>query len=308
MFKFITLQFDIDVVSEILIDKNITKIKSNKGTYIVKKVDNDALESIYLRLFLLHNNVFNLPLRGKNDLFIQNEDDNYYVLFKYYEDISLVGLDLKLSFFIKNIASLHQATYVELNANDNYLDSTLNYLDQEVKNISDAIESRMEVIEHNDYHSPNDWYFMMHYHDFKLCLEEASRHILDFENQIKDKKSLRVCLTYQNFDFNHILLKHEKIISLEKMNFNFASYDLYNMISNLKINSLNINNYLVQYLKINPLLDYEKHYLVAILYIFTYHRYKENIDDLNHLIEINKYLSIIRNIQDEVIFSSQLEE
>lgn len=301
-------QYDLKIISEILIDKNIYKIKTNKGIFILKQVTNNGLDNIYLRLFLTHNNVFNIPLRGINNSFVQNDEDSFYILSSYYEDEIILGYDLKLSFFIKNIALLHKTTYVELNATDNYLNNTLDFLDNEIKKISDSIDSRIEVIERNDYHSPNDWYFLMHYNDYKIALEEASKHILDFENSIKELKKLRVCLTYQNFDFNHILLKNEKIISLEKMNYNFAPYDLYNLISNLKLTMLNINPYISQYLKINPLLDYEKHYLMAILYIFSYYRFKNNYDDLHHLIEISKYLSIIKGIEDEVIFSSQVEE
>lgn len=308
MHKFISTQFNLEVINEISLSKNISKLKTNKGLYILKKVKDDSLENIFLRLLLTKINVFNLPLRGNNNLFIQTDNEEHFILLKYFDDESLLGYDLRLSFFIKNIALLHKYTYIELNSSDNYLESTLNFLDSEIKNISDSIDSRIEVIEHNDYHSPNDWYFLMNYHEYKLSLEEASRHILDFENDIKDKKSLRVCLTYQNFDFNHILLKHEKIISIEKMSYNFAPYDLYNMISNLKLSTLNINSFINEYLKINPLLEYEKHYLMALLYIFSYHRYKENYDDINHLIGINKYLNIVKNINDEIIFSSPSEE
>lgn len=308
MFNFIFYQYGISVINEISLGNGVYKVKADKGIFIVKEVNDDTLDNIYLRMNLSHIKSFNIPLRGKNDKYVQIENDRYYILMNYYVDESLLGYDLKLSFIIKEIATLHKKTYIELNSSDNYLESTLNYLDNEVKKINDALESRMEVVERNDYHSPNDWYFMLHFKEMQMCLEEASRHILEFENQVKDKKSLRICLIYQNFDFSHIILKQERIISTEKIGFNFAPYDLYNIISNVKINSLNMRNYMNEYLKINPLQEYEKHYLMALLYIFSYHRFQENIKDLTHLIGIVNYLNMVKSIQDEIIFSSSLEE
>ena len=52
------------------------------------------------------------------------------------------------------------------------------------------------------------------------------------------------------------------------------------------------------------LADYEKEYLMAMLYIFDYHRYNDIQEDLNHLIKINSYLDKVLSLDNEVIFSS----
>ena len=162
----------------------------------------------------------------------------------------------------------------------------------------------MEVEERKDYHSSNNWYFLLHYQKMMNALMEASNHVLNLENEVKNQKNMRLCLTYQNFDFEHILLKQEKIISIENIGFNLASLDIYNLISKLNINYLNVIPYINEYLKINPLNNYEKEYLMAMLYIFDYHRYNDIQEDLNHLIKINSYLDKVLSLDNEVIFSS----
>lgn len=304
MFKFIKNKYNIDDLAEIKLSNNVTKINSKDNTYIVKKVISDDLETLFTRLYLSHVDNFNLPLRGNNNKYVQIENDSYYILYKYYHDEKILGYDLKLSFYVKKIAELHKKTYININSNDNYLESILNYLDDKIKELSSILNSRMEVEERKDYHSPNNWYFLLHYQKMMNALMEASNHVLNLENEVKNQKNIRLCLTYQNFDFEHILLKQEKIISIENIGFNLASLDIYNLISKLNINYLNVTPYINEYLKINPLNNYEKEYLMAMLYIFDYHRYNDIQEDLNHLIKINSYLDKVLSLDNEVIFSS----
>ena len=304
MFKFIKNKYNIDDLAEIKLSNNVTKINSKDDTYIVKKVISDDLETLFTRLYLSHVDNFNLPLRGNNNKYVQIENDSYYILYKFYHDEKILGYDLKLSFYVKKIAELHKKTYININSNDNYLESILNYLDDKIKELSSILNSRMEVEERKDYHSPNNWYFLLHYQKMMNALMEASNHVLNLENEVKNQKNMRLCLTYQNFDFEHILLKQEKIISIENIGFNLASLDIYNLISKLNINYLNVTPYINEYLKINPLNNYEKEYLMAMLYIFDYHRYNDIQEDLNHLIKINSYLDKVLSLDNEVIFSS----
>ncbi len=304
MFKFIKNKYNIDDLAEIKLSNNVTKINSKDNTYIVKKVISDDLETLFTRLYLSHVDNFNLPLRGNNNKYVQIENDSYYILYKYYHDEKILGYDLKLSFYVKKIAELHKKTYININSNDNYLESILNYLDDKIKELSSILNSRMEVEERKDYHSSNNWYFLLHYQKMMNALMEASNHVLNLENEVKNQKNMRLCLTYQNFDFEHILLKQEKIISIENIGFNLASLDIYNLITKLNINYLNVIPYINEYLKINPLNNYEKEYLMAMLYIFDYHRYNDIQEDLNHLIKINSYLDKVLSLDNEVIFSS----
>ena len=308
MFDFLRTQFDLEEESEIKLSDRTYKIKTSKGTYIVKEVPDDTLNRLYTRLLLIRNSAFQIPSRGRNGLFVQEEKDKFYILSPFLKDEALLGYDLRIAFYLRSLAELHSATFISLTASDHYLESTLNYLDAQIKRVSDAIEARQEVVERSDYHSPNDWYFMMHFHSFQEALETASRHVLNLENAVKEQKGLRLCLTYQNFDFQHILLKQEKIVSLEKMGYNFASYDLFDFISKVKITSMNLTPFIEEYLKINELRDYEKEYLMEMLYLLPYHRLESQKEDLAHLIGLSEYLEKVNALESEVIFSSPSSE
>lgn len=308
MFEFLRQQYDIACESALKVSPRTYKILANEKPYLLKEVESDAMYRTYTRLLLSKADAFLLPLKGKDQNYIHMDDGKYYILEEYLEDEALLGYDLKLSFYIRTIADLHRRTYYSLSVADHYLESTLNYLDDQIKKVSDSIQARMEVVEHADYHSPNDWYFLMHFQTLQNALELASKHVMNFESSVKDAKGLKICFTYQNFDFAHILLRQEKIVSLEKMGFNMAPYDLYQMVTAVSVRSLQLQPYLEEYLKINPLEAYEKEYLMALLYTFDYHRYESAKEDLEHLMQLTDYIERVNALDSDVIFSSRQEE
>lgn len=308
MYDFLNREYNIRADTSIRLTNKTIRIKSSQSQYILKEVDNNSLETLYNRLSIIHMDYFVLPIENVRRKYVTFDDNKYYVLYRFFENEDILGIDLKLSFFIKALAMLHKKTSYYININDNYLESTLNYLDEQIKNISNDIQARIEVIERSDYHSPNDWYFLMHYNQLQNAVENASKHVLNFENLAKKEKSLRICLTYQNFDFNHILLKNEQIISIEKMGYNMAPFDLYDLLNKCDLKSINMIPYIKEYLVINPLNEYEKEYLMAMLYIISYHRYENQKQDLEKMISLVDYIGQIDNIENEVIFASPSEE
>lgn len=308
MFDFLRFQYNIDYNSLLKLSDKTYKILTDNRYYLIKEVDDFSLDSVYRRLLISKVNFILFPLRGKNENYVQLDDDKKYVILPFYEDEKISANDLKCDLFIKFLGDLHLKTAIEIDINNSFLETTLNYLDESIKKISDKINARMEVIERSDYHSPNDWYFLMHFNILNSSLEKASKHVLNFENDVKAAKSLRLSLTYQNFDFNHILLKDEKIISLEKINYNISSYDLYDFINKVSTYNISINNLIKSYLNINPLNEYEKEYLLAVLYIFNYVRYENMLDDLSFLIDLVNYIEKIDRLEEEIIFSSEDSE
>ena len=305
MFNFLRSEYLIKYNSLLKLSDKTYKVLTDNRHYLVKEVADFSLDNIYRRLLLSKVNYILFPLIGKNENYVQVEDDKKYILLPFYDDEKISASDLKCDLFINFLCDLHLKTAIEIDINNSFLDMTLNYLDDSIKKVSDMINSRMEVIERSDYHSPNDWYFLMHFNILNSALEKASKHVLNFENDVKNNKSLRLSLTYQNFDFNHILLKEEKLISLEKTNYNIVSYDLYDFISKVASYNISTINLLKAYLNKNPLLEYEKEYLLAILYIFNYVRYENMLDDLSFLIDLVNYIEKIDRLEEEVIFSSE---
>ena len=300
-------QFNSDIEVKIKLNEKITKLKKKDNLFIKKEVNDNSLENLFYRVDTLSLSHFLIPL-NINDHYVQQEDEKYYIYLPYLKEDSIQGYDLKLSFYIKAISQLHSKTKIYIKPSDSYFETILNYIENEFKRISSSLESRIEVIERSDYHSPNEWFFLMNYHYLSSSLDMASRHLMNFEGEIKNIDKFKLSLTYQNFNFNHIFIKNQKIISIEKMGYNSPIIDLVDLIQKINNSELKIETYIEEYIKNNPLEEYEKEYMMSLLFIIDYHRYENEKDDLMHLINLVEYIKLVNNIEENIIFSSMSEE
>lgn len=293
-----------DIEAKIKLTDKVNKIKINNKFYVEKRVSDSSLENIFQKMDVLSLPFILMPL-SNNNTYIQTNDEKYYLYYPYLKEDFIQGYDLKISFYIKFIADLHDKTKIYINQNDTYFETIINHMENEISRISNSLESRIEVIERSDYHSPNDWYFLMNYHYLSSSLELASRHLMNFEREIKSIDKFKLCLTYQNFNFDHIFIKNQKIISIEKLGYNSPVVDIVDFIKKNNVNKIKLDPYILEYLKIIHLEEYEKEYLMSLLYIIDYHRFDNDKDDLIHLINLIEYIKIINNIEENIIFSSE---
>ena len=92
------------------------------------------------------------------------------------------------------------------------------------------------------------------------------------------------------------------------MGYNSPIIDLVDLIQKINNSELKIETYIEEYIKNNPLEEYEKEYMMSLLFIIDYHRYENEKDDLMHLINLVEYIKLVNNIEENIIFSSMSEE
>lgn len=225
MKKEIEEKYNIEIVSLIKNNDRVYRISTSREEYILKEQNSLNLESIFARLRILNIDEFVLPIRDNNDHFITEIEDKYYALFPYYEDEEELAKDIRLNFYIKTIASLHDSSSYPLKVNDGFFEESISFLDLKVSQAKQEILTRIERVEKENYHSPSDWYFLMNYPILFNALKEADKYITLLEEEWKEGNNIHLSLTYQNFSYDHILIKNRKIVSLEKMALAPSKYD-----------------------------------------------------------------------------------
>ena len=288
--------YNIEIVSIIKLTQKTYKIITSREEFVLKEHENTALESIYSRLRIINLDLFVLPLKSTKEHYIVDINDKYYSLSPYYEDEEILAKDIRLSFYIKSLATLHDSSSYPLKVNDGFFEESITYLDAQVSKVKQELLTRIERVEHESYHSPSDWYFLMNYPILFNAVKEADRYISLLEEDWKSSSNIHLSLTYQNFNYDHILVKNRKIISLDKMALAPSIYDLvdlYNKAYELKIDL----SYLVdQYLEIHKLENYEQNWLLAFLFIPRLERSENDLEDIQNLY---KTLSMIK-ISEEI--------
>lgn len=296
MKKEIEEKYNIEIVSLIKNNDRVYRISTSREEYILKEQNSLNLESIFARLRILNIDEFVLPIRDNNDHFITEIEDKYYALFPYYEDEEELAKDIRLNFYIKTIASLHDSSSYPLKVNDGFFEESISFLDLKVSLAKQEILTRIERVEKENYHSPSDWYFLMNYPILFNALKEADKYITLLEEEWKEGNNIHLSLTYQNFSYDHILIKNRKIVSLEKMALAPSIYDLVFLFHKSIDLKIDLSYLIDQYLEIHKLESYEQNWLLAFLFIPQLERKESEIEDITCLYRTLSLLKVANEI------------
>ena len=296
MKKEIEEKYNIEIVSLIKNNDRVYRISTSREEYILKEQNSLNLESIFARLRILNIDEFVLPIRDNNDHFITEIEDKYYALFPYYEDEEELAKDIRLNFYIKTIASLHDSSSYPLKVNDGFFEESISFLDLKVSLAKQEILTRIERVEKENYHSPSDWYFLMNYPILFNALKEADKYITLLEEESKEGNNIHLSLTYQNFSYDHILIKNRKIVSLDKMALAPSIYDLVFLFHKSIDLKIDLSYLIDQYLEIHKLESYEQNWLLAFLFIPQLERKESEIEDITCLYRTLSLLKVANEI------------
>lgn len=296
MKKEIEEKYNIEIVSLIKNNDRVYRISTSREEYILKEQNSLNLESIFARLRILNIDEFVLPIRDNNDHFITEIEDKYYALFPYYEDEEELAKDIRLNFYIKTIASLHDSSSYPLKVNDGFFEESISFLDLKVSLAKQEILTRIERVEKENYHSPSDWYFLMNYPILFNALKEADKYITLLEEEWKEGNNIHLSLTYQNFSYDHILIKNRKIVSLDKMALAPSIYDLVFLFHKSIDLKIDLSYLIDQYLEIHKLESYEQNWLLAFLFIPQLERKESEIEDITSLYRTLSLLKVANEI------------
>lgn len=294
MKEIVEAKYNLKVNAIIKITNNTYKLMCEEGVFLLKYHKDQTLESIFTRLSMLNNEVFLLPIRSYNGNFLENYENLYFSIYSFLQDEVMLNKDIRLHFYVKAIANLHLWSHYSVKVSDGFFNESLDYLERQCDNAESLIKSRIERIEREEYHTPSDWYFLMNYDHLSKAIDEARRRIDNLEEAWKEETNLNLSLTYQNFDYSHILVKQNKIVSLDKMAIAPEIYDLRQLFNEAYISRIDIASLIKEYMDINPLQSYEKEWLLAFLFIpnITYSR-----NDMEDISALFKTLSKLHSVE-----------
>ena len=142
----------------------------------------------------------------------------------------------------------------------------------------------------------------MNYSYIKRCMDKSYDYLEKFKKSCEEKNSIRMVMAYLNFDYSHILVKNDRIISIENMVNAPPIFDIFDMIDKGYNSNFDLSSIVEIYNKNFPLQDYEKYWLLSLIYIP-----KVNISIYNELektkqfIQTLEYCNCIEKIENLLI-------
>ena len=288
--------YNIDVLTFIKVSDKVYKLKTDKEEYALKYIEQNNLDSIIEKLKVLKINFFVYPLINIYNRYVTVFEGISFIILPWIENENILMKDLKLKLFLNSLADLHNYSFYTMKVNESFFDETYDFIAAKIDKVSDYIEEYMYKIERINYKSPSQWLFLLNYPRYIDSIDKANRALENFKEKSLKKDTVRMALTYNDFDYSHILLKKEKILGIENVELAPPIYDLFYTFSSLNEISVDTKSYYEKYFNKFILDDYEKEWLLSLLYIPKI----ENLsfDEVKNIEDVTNSLNYIKNSED----------
>lgn len=288
--------YNIDVITFIKVSNNVYRIKTNDKDYALKYIEQVNLESIIERLKIIKMDCFVYPLKNKYNQYVSSFEGINFIILPWIEEETILMKDLKLKFFLNSLAELHNRSFYTIKVNESFFDETYNYIADKIDKTTEYIENYMSEIERLDYKSPSQWLFILNYPVYVDALNKANKYLESYRDKCEGKNSVRLAFTYNDFDYKHVVLKEEKILGIENIELAPPIYDVFYTFSSLNEVSMDIKTYYERYFKKFILDEYEKDWLLSLLYIPRIENLSSN--EVSNISEVCSSINYIRNSED----------
>lgn len=259
--------YNLETISFIKITDKVYRIKTQESDYILKYIEKTNLDNIIEKINILKINTFLIPILNNNNEYVSLLENIPFVIYPFLQEEKTTINDLKLKFYLNNLAELHNKTYYHLKVNESFFKDTYEYIGQIIDTQEDKIDTYMNSIEKKDYKSPSEWLFLLNYPLYKKSIDEANNMLEKFKNHTYSKNTVRMAYCFNGFDYKHIFLKESIITGIDNIDISSPIYDIFYTLSTIEEHNIDIRNYYIKYFKTFILEEYEKEWLYSLLYI-----------------------------------------
>ena len=264
--KTIQTKYNLDVLGLIQISPRVYKIKTSTCFYCVKIVDEKKLEVAYQHLNTLHLNHFIHLILNNEQHYFTPYANQYIYLMPYLQEDNHIKKEMKIKTYYQILAYLHNHSLFIQHEETHFFKKQYDDLFSLIQQRKNDYEELMREFEFRKFKSPAGWMLVLNYYRIIHYLNQAHYYLSQYQEVMKDKNEIRLSLTYNHFDKDHIFVKDKTLISIDRMKINYCIYDLIETFQSQDelFESISLLEY---YLKEVKLLKEEKILLQCILSI-----------------------------------------
>lgn len=289
MKELIENNYGIKCIAFIKVSNKLFRIKGENNDFALKYVDYSVNDSVFAHLSVLKHNRFIIPLKNKSGVYLTKYDDNFqFYISKWYEDEIVLAKDLRLKYYLESLALLHNESSYTTKVNQGYFIDSIEELENLINESEEEINSYLERVEKSDYRSPVEWLYLMNNNRIFDTLNKAKDHLKKYKELVKEKSSIRVAITYQNFAYENIIVKENLIVASEKCSIAPPFFDIKDLFDKSFDNTMNLSSFLGDYINKFTFLDYEIEWLMILIFL--------PILDFTGINEIEKIVNFIKTM------------
>ena len=287
--------YPINIYGFIKVNDNVYKIKCEDCCFYLKFVDDYHLRDIVDYIDSIHLSCFVCIMKNKDNDILTPYQDRYFYLMEALEHSQGMFKEIKIKFYFEVLAYIHSRSCYNIKVNKEYFKKIYQDVHCIMKERIQYYNALMESCENNKYRSPSQWLFLLNYYRIADSLNRAEQYLKRYMDVVNDCNSVRVCLIYQHFDYDHISLKTKKLISIDKMHIDMPIYDIYDIYQKLPDILFDLDCFSEYYLKSMQFNEEEKLLFCCILNITPIIYFEE--DEISNIIKISRLLYYLDSIQ-----------
>lgn len=293
--KIIQTKYDLDVIGLIQISSRVYKVKTANHFYCVKIVDEKKLEVAYQHLNTLHLHHFIHLILNNEQHYFTPFQDQYIYLMPYLQEDNHIKKEMKIKTYYQILAYLHNHSFFMQHEEDAFFKKQYDDLFSLIQQRKNDYEELMREFEFRKFKSPAGWMLVLNYYRIVHYLNQAYYYLSQYQEIMKGKNEIRLSLTYNHFNKEHIFVSDETLISIDRMKINYCIYDLIDIFQNHDelYESLPLLEY---YLKEVKLLKEEKILIQCILSIVP--QVQLNLQEEANIYQMSKLICYLDGLQE----------
>lgn len=261
--------YNIEAKALVKYTDKVYKIKSiDECEYCLKYVDNLNNNTLIEKVNALNlNTSFVMPIKTCIRTSLAQKDNKLFYLTPWVDDDNVESKELKIKYYLNQIGLMHFKSSYTLNVSQSFYNELTMKIEENIEECYQQYEKMIKYIERKEYKSPFEWYFINHFYEIILSLDKSRNHLQEFKNLIKQKETLRQVIAHQNFSYDHVFITKDKIIGNDKMKIAPPVYDIKALFDSIEFGSVDISGMIDEYFKHINFEDYEKEWLLTLLFI-----------------------------------------
>lgn len=261
--------YNIDSKAFVKYTNKVYKIKANDDCeYCLKYLNIPCNNSLIEKINTLNlNDSFVMPLKTCIRTSYVQKDNKVFLISPWIENDYVESKELKIKYYLEKIGSMHNKTLYSLNVTKSYFHEITLRIEEQIEECFQKYEQLIRIIEKKEYKSPFEWYFTNNFKEIINSLDKSRSYLNKFKEIVKDKSMIRQVIIHQNFSYDHIFITKNKIIGNDKMKLASPIFDLKALFDVIDFGSIDVSGMLSEYFKYFSLEDYEKKWLLSLLFI-----------------------------------------
>lgn len=293
--KYVILKnYDLHVIGEIKLSSHVFKLKCHEGYFVVKITSQKSLQNMYDLVETLNLSCFVHIIPNLHHEYLTIYQHQYLYLMPFIESGSQHLKEMKIQFYFETLAYLHEHSFYDMKVNQQYLHTLEKDVLKVINERFQYYEKMIESYENEVYRSPSQWMLVMNYYRIYDALALAKQYLSQYMNCIQECHSIRICLTYKNFDYQHISLKHKCLISLDYMEMDLPIYDIFDMYQKIPDILFDLDCLSQSYLKKFELRKEEKLLLCCLMNIVPIIQFEH--DEIDNIIKLSRLLYYLDSV------------